>query len=347
MVQAMKRAAIVLLAAAGACSFPHVDFPGDVDDSPMVLPVDDPDTECGALSAASLSKCVERERIERDVREIAKPRPPASEQHDHVQGMCASRLGELGFQVELMRYESGVNVIGIKPGFSKPEEQVVVAAHYDHLPNCEGADDNASGVAAVLETARVLSQARFDRSLVIACWDEAERGQLGSMAFAKRAKARDVEVVVAMNYESVGFVSTEPDSQRVPDDFEKIFPNQALALLDDDHRGNFLMIVAGPGSADWAHLVADHGKQTGLPVQVLKLSERQKYKGHDDMHVSDHVSFWKNEFPSLLFTDSGRFRNPHLHCRTGRDAPDTLDYGFAAHVTRSALMGVVSALELR
>ena len=345
----MRRLLVAFLATfclGGSCTPPHVNFP-ETDGGPVEVPELDAVDSCGAHSVGSLAMCVEQGRIEQDVRVIAKPRPPDSNHHASVRNLCADRLVEHGYQVERHQYGSGINVVGVKPGFSKPEEHVVVAAHYDHLDACAGADDNASGVAVLLENARVLSSARFDRSLVVACFDEAERGQLGSKAFVERIKARGDKVIVAMNYEAVGYSSEEPESQKTPENFEQYFPDQALELVDSDYRGNFLTVVAEPSTTEWAKIIVDRGKVSQLPVQVLRLSALQKQKTQDKLHVSDHVSFWKSNIPALLFTDSGSFRNPHFHCRKSADSPDTLSYDFAGRVAQATLGAVVTALELR
>ena len=342
----MRASIGVVVVAIASCGPPLADFPV-APTGPMEVPADVIDDDCGPYSSQTLALCIQQQRIEQDVRAIAKPRPPASRQHQAVRSLCHERLASQGYEVELHQYDTGVNVIGVKPGFSRPQEHVVVGAHYDHLPDCPGADDNASGVAVVLETARVLSEARFDRSLVVACWDEAERGQVGSTAYASRAKSRSEEIVVAINYESVGFFSDEPDSQRIPDGFEQLFPDEALALLDSSYRGDFLLVIGETSSTTWAESMQRHGVRNGLPVHLLRLSDRQRIKQQDKLHRSDHVSFWKNDYPALLITDSGGYRNPFRHCKGGPDAADGLSYGHAAKVAQVALAGAVAALELR
>ena len=98
-------------------------------------------------------------------------------------------FASLGYTVEREAYGTGVNVIGVLDGTSAPAEQVVISAHYDSVANCPGADDNGSGVAGVLEAARVLSTSQHKRTLVVACWDEEEKGLIGSSAFVARAAA--------------------------------------------------------------------------------------------------------------------------------------------------------------
>jgi hypothetical protein len=301
---------------------------------------------CGPFSPASLMGCVKRERLEADVMAIAKPRPPGSEHHNSVRELCRRRFAEHGFEASLRAYGSGVNVVGVKRGFSKPLEHVVVSAHYDQRPDCAGADDNASGVAAVLETARVLALGRFDRTLVVACWDEGEAGQRGSAHYAGEARKRDERIILAVAYEAIGFVSHEPDSQLIPDRFEQLFPNQALAMLDNQHRGDFLTIVTDLGAEEPANVIAKHAEAARLSLQVLLLTEAAKAK-QKSLHRSDHSSFWDAAYPALLVTDTGPFRNPTIHCKEGSDAPDTLDYDFAASVTRVTVAAIAEQLLLR
>lgn len=318
---------------------------------PSLGPVTEvPDLEapegCATFSARTLMQCIDRERIERDVRSVARPRPPGSAQHEAVRQLCAVRLAAAGYDVRHHDYGTGVNVLGIKRGFTKADEQVVISAHYDHLEGCPGADDNGSGVAVVLETARVLSQARFDRTLVVACWDEAERGQLGSTAYAQQAHERGDDIVAVFAYEAVGYATDEPDTQRLPERFDERFPDQALALLDNRDRADFVTIVAERGTARWAHAVARQGRAIGLTVHVLTLRGASKQK-LSETYRADHTSFWEVDYPALLLTDTGSYRNERIHCKQGRDTADTLNYRFAGLVARAGVGALVELLELR
>lgn len=334
---------MVALASCGPAlsAFPEPDKP------PLLAPELADDTNCANDSVAGLTGCIDDAFIERDIRRIALHRPPGSPHHAAVQALCAERLAAMGFEMEVMRYGSGTNVIGIKPGFSKPQERVLLGAHYDQLEWCDGADDNASGVAVLLELGRVLSRATFDRTLVAACWDEGEKGQLGSRAYAERARSVGERIEVAFSFEAVAYASDEPDSQRLPDRFEEIFPDQALSLLDSDYRADFLTLVSEAHTDDYAAAASEASKRIALPLQVLRLSEAQKRKVNGDMHMSDHVSFWNVEVPAMLFTDSGRYRNPNIGCKAQPDSVDTLDYAFAGKVARAALAAAVTALEIR
>lgn len=304
------------------------------------------DTECGTASPIALSRCVDAMRIRADVERMAVPRPPGSAGHEQVRGHCRRRLSELGFQVNMHSYGTGDNVIGIKPGFSTPDERIVVSAHYDHIAKCPGADDNASGVAAALEAARVLGSARFDRTLVVACWDEGEKGQLGSAAYARDARRFGHDIVLAVAFEAVGYRSDRPDTQTIPEGFEKVFPEQALAMLDNEYRGDFLTVVADRKSMTWAKLVVDHGGRFDLGVHILRVTERiRAHQKH--MHRSDHVSFWGEGVPAMLLTDTGPYRNPYIGCQRGIDGPEKLSYDFVEQVTKAGVGAIAEALEVR
>jgi hypothetical protein len=149
-----------------------------------------------------------------------------------------------------------------------------------------------------------------------------------------------------VSYEAVGYASSEPGSQQVPDRNEEAIPDQPLTLHDNDHRADFLTVVAETATEPSAAAIVGYGQSLGLPVHVLSLTERQKVK-QQDLHRSDHTSFWDAGFPALLLTDTGRFRNPHLHCETSQDSPATLDYRFAAATTRAVLGAAVDLLLLR
>src|SRR5690606_14569706 len=128
-----------------------------------------------------------------------------------IRELLGQRLEELGLSVERQDYGSGVNVVGTRPGQSA--EQVIVSAHYDHIPGCRGADDNASGMAAALEIARVLGPGPFERALVIAFWDEEETGLFGSRAYANRARDRGDRIRLAISLDAIGFANRAPGSQ--------------------------------------------------------------------------------------------------------------------------------------
>lgn len=300
---------------------------------------------CGVGSSSALMGCVRQENIVSDVARVARPRPPGSAFHDTVRDLCAERLTAMGFMVERQSYGTGVNVIGVKPGGDRAMERVIVSAHYDHIAGCDGADDNASGVAALFETARVLSTARFSRTLVVACWDEEELGLVGSRAYAARAMAQGENITVAFAFDSVGYRSMQPNSQQLPPGFSLVFPRQTAALREHDNRGDFIAVIADESARETVEAIERAAAVAMLPEVTLSLTRAQTSSVlFGDLQRSDHAAFWRAGYPAVQFTDTANFRNERYHCGGGPDTPDTLDGDFMRRVTEVSVGAVADTL---
>lgn len=290
----------------------------------------------------TLAKSVERARLERDLKAIARPRSPGSAGWRQVQALLAKRLTELGFELERHEYGTGTNLIGRLRGTSR--EQVIASAHYDHLAVCAGADDNASGVAAALEVARVLAAQPRTRTLVVAFWDEEERGLLGSRAFATRARQRGEPVAVALSFDAIAFVSRTERSQRVPPGFERFLPTQAAELARRGYRGDFVALVSSSNARELADSLALYAPALELPLIRVDISPLEATL-MPDLFRSDHASFWLSGYPALLLTDTAELRNPNYHCTGGSDAFATLDLGFLTRVAGTAAAALADTLQ--
>jgi Zn-dependent M28 family amino/carboxypeptidase len=300
------------------------------------------------MSTVKLSE-VDQARYQRDLECITGARPPGSPHWRTVQNFCAKRLEALGYAVERHRYATGVNVVGKRLGTARADEQVLVSAHYDGVPDCPGADDNASGVAGALEVARLLATREHDRTLIVALWDEEELGLRGSQAYALRARMRGEAVRASYVFEMIGYRSDAAGSQRLPAGFDALFPQQAKQIRDNQHRGDFIAVVTDERAASRvaaAHL-ARVGRATGLPVVVLPLSEGQKRNPiFSDLRRSDHAALWLAEYPAIMITDTAEFRNTHYHCGEGPDTIDRLDAGFAALVIGAIASSAAELLKI-
>lgn len=297
---------------------------------------------CAADDAVGIAACVDRSRWAADVTAIVGARPPGSTHHREVQSLCGDTLAALGYAVELERFEGGVNVVGTLEGATR--ERVVVGAHYDHIPGCAGADDNASGVAGVLEIARVLAGHRFDRTVMVACFDDEESGLVGSRAFVQRHLAQD-PIAVAFVFDAIGVRRTAPDTQRVPAGFEVVFPDQVQRLREREHRGDFVALIADTSARGHAEAIAAAAATVDLPSSVLALDRLWLHVPVAiDVRRSDHASFWDAGIPAVLVTDTAEFRTPTYHCKGAPDERDTLDDAFATAVVASTTSAVVRAL---
>jgi Zn-dependent M28 family amino/carboxypeptidase len=293
---------------------------------------------CGPGSAAALMQCVEQQRLESDVATIAQPRPPGSAHWQAVQDLCADRFAQYGYEVERHQYATGVNVIGKRVGKTKPGEEVIISAHYDHIPNCPGADDNASGVAGLLETARVLAQREWDRTLIVACWDEEEKGLIGSRAYATRAEQQGETIVSMTSLEMIGYRDSSPDTQKVPAGFNLLFADEYSKIEDNQFRADFVAMVSVDGAAATANAMRAHADADGTPNALLMLDSAQAQSPLlGDLRRSDHASFWDHGYPAIMVTDTSNFRYAQYHCGDGDDVPSLLDFGFMTAVTRAQL----------
>jgi Zn-dependent M28 family amino/carboxypeptidase len=268
------------------------------------------------------------------------PRTVVDAHHQEVQNLCAERLSALGFSVERYQYGDGVDVIGTLPGTSRPEQIVIVSAHYDTIMGGDGADDNASGVAAVLETARLLAGGKHERTLVTACWDEEEPAETGSYRYASREKQKLTQIQVAYVYDEIGFSKDAPNSQKFPVGFKVAYPLMALKMQTNQYRANFILLIYDHQASPWGQAIANAADREGLPFAQLEVNLEGKVP--IELRGSDHSSFWGKGYSAIEITDTAGYRNPYQH--TNLDTIDRLDNDFSIKVISAVAASVQSAL---
>lgn len=303
-----------------------------------------PPPGCDETSPAAFSECIDAGRFERTLREVARPRPPGSTHWREVQSLCQETLIGAGFDVELHRYATGTNVIGTLAG--DVDETVMLGAHYDHIPGCDGADDNASGVAAVLELARVFAHRTHRRRLLIACWDEEERGLVGSRAWVHDPANAERDIALYINFDAIAYTRDEPGAQTVPGGFSVLFPDEVEALAETEHRATFVAAIANPSARTDADRFAETAERLGLPTVVLEIPRLLlEVPLAIDLRRSDHAPFWDAGIPAVMLTDTANFRSPSYHCRHAPDDVASVDLAFAVSVVRSAAAMTAAALQ--
>lgn len=301
-------------------------------------PSTDPDDDAtdDALTPQDLMAGIDATRFEDTLRHTAVERVPGDDGWQMVQDYLRDELEAVGFAVELHSYGTGHNVIGVLEGGDRAHELVVVSAHYDHIPGCPGADDNASGLAAILEHARVLSGASYERTLVVASWDEEEWGLIGSEAWVAEAAARGDDIVSSIVYDTFAYTCDEPECQQLPFGFELLVPDQADELADNEYRGDFTALFGNEASAATLEALAQHAEDIALNQLSVSLSDELiANPAMADLQRSDHAPFWDAGYPAIFITDTANFRNPNYHCLGGQDTPETLDMPFAVQVVRA------------
>lgn len=253
-------------------------------------------------------------------------------------GYIEGQWRSMGYDVQRERFDAlgdeACNLIVEKRGTTRPEEIVLLGAHYDTVPSTPGADDNASAVAVLHEVSRLLAEQNCKRSVrfvAFACEEPPyfSLDSMGSQVHARESRRRGDKIVGMLCLEMVGYYTKEANSQRIPplipSWFRRFFPT----------RGDFLTAVGNLASWKlcWQFRRGFKRGARSMPLFSICLPERIR-----EIRLSDNSSFWDQGYPALMLTDTSFLRNPNYHRST--DTPDTLDYPTMAHVT----LGVTEAV---
>lgn len=222
-----------------------------------------------------------------------------------------------------------VNLLAELPGDGRPWQVIELGAHYDSVHESVGADDNASGVAVLLELARVLRERPRDRTIRLCFFAGEERGLLGSAHHAARIARRDDERLLgAIVLDMVGYADRSPGSQTTP--------VRIPLLFDLPRTADFVLVAGNYPSGGIGNLVEDSADRY---VPSLAYYSVNRVAGFvSDGWRSDHASYWRNGLRAIQLGDSADLRSPHYH--QASDTPDTLDYAFLADVARAVVAAV-------
>jgi hypothetical protein len=286
-----------------------------------------------AAAIRGLLATVEEEALRRWVAAFSGPRHGAREP---AQLAAAGERLEGEFQAlglaprrDAFRYRgrSYFNVVANLPGASPNRPALLVGAHYDAMAGTPGADDNASGVAAMLAVARALAGSRLASPIEFVGFTLEEpqvgfdRYRHGSRHFARRAWWGRRRYAGVFILEMVGYTDHRPGSQRVLPQLRRPVPS----------TGDFLAAVGTRRARPLLQgLEAAREHVPELPLLTHQVALRGFLL--PPSRWSDHAPFWDRGYPAVMLTDTSFLRNPHYHQPT--DLPETLDYAFMAGVTR-------------
>ena len=225
------------------------------------------------------------------------------------------------------------NLEAILEGHSPAEDIVVIGAHYDTVSGSPGANDNGSGVAALLEIARLLAGKPLARSVRFVAFANEEAPffytrEMGSYRYADRARERGEKISAMLSLETIGYYADDRGSQRYPNPFYAWFyPDTA----------NFIGFVGNLKSRRLVRrCLGSFRRHAAFPSEGVAAPGNML-----GIHWSDHWSFWQAGFPALMVTDTALFRYPHYHAAT--DTPERIDYERLARVV-SGLAAVTADL---
>jgi hypothetical protein len=242
----------------------------------------------------------------------------------------AEAFEKRGLAPQMQPFESGgrtVRNIEVQPA---GEALVVVGAHYDTVPGSPGADDNASGVAALIELAALLAPQRLPIRFVAFANEEMPYflgDEMGSFVSARRSRERGEKLRAMLSLEMLGYYRDAPGSQTYPPPLGLFYPDRAdfIAFVGDlGARGLVRKSIA---------LFRKHGKFPSEGVAAPSFVPGVTW--------SDHWSFRRHGYPAVMVTDTAFNRYPHYHLPG--DTPDKLDYERLARVTLG-LAGVLREL---
>jgi hypothetical protein len=298
------------------------------------------------LSTEYFREMVSIDRIRCHIQALEGVRHPlaAPEALEHAADYIRESLSSLGYEMDEQRFlDNGRpfrNVIATRRGLHLLHERIVVLAHYDTVAGSPGADDNASGVAVLLEAALLLSPIRFERTVHFIGVSLEENktdhdpgsGTRGSRALATHARENGWSIAGVIVLESVAYAG-ECVVQTIP-------PGIPIPVPE---TGNFIAVVGNERSRELidAFERALERYRADLPHIVLAVPGNGELL--PDSRRSDHAPFWDEGFKAVMLTDTTNFRSPHYHRPT--DTLATLNLEFAAKVccaTAGAILELAS-----
>lgn len=267
--------------------------------------------------------------------EISRERDPylAPQGHFYVQQYVQSHLAQWGevvideFTFNVRQHRNLILKLPDRSGnFDRPP--ILIGAHYDGVPGSPGADDNASGVAVLLELARFFAEnpARYPMQLI--AFDVEEYGLVGSRSYANALFHQHQKVRLMLSLEMLGYCRQERGTQQYPQPLQKFYPD----------RGNFVGLIGNiPTLFDMLWLKRAL-KAAGVPTQWLPAG----WKGQivQATRASDHAPFWDNHYRAIMVTDTAFLRNPHYHLPS--DRIETLDLEFMTQICQGLAQGLKS-----
>ena len=227
-------------------------------------------------------------------------------------------VSEQKFSVNGVEYRN----IRLELGDDESDGRIIVGAHYDSAFDTHGADDNASGVAGLIELAHLISKQNLARKVEFVAYSLEEppffgTEQMGSFKHAKSLRENNVKVKLMICLEMIGYYTDEPNSQNFP-----IF----LGRLLYPSTGNFVAVVGNFTNVGSVRGVK--GAMSAVPeLQTYSLNAPSFFGG---VNLSDHRNYWENGYDAVMITDTAFFRNRAYH--TVGDTLDRLDYSKMARV---------------
>ncbi len=264
---------------------------------------------------------INKKRLNTDLIQITKTQKSRNFQNiktlntvaNYIKNDLAKVCDSVAFQPFLLDKKTYKNVIG-SIGLNH-KERIIIGAHYDVCGNQQGADDNASGVAGLLELARLLSKESLNYRIDFVAYTLEEppffrTQQMGSYIHANYLKSKSINVKGMMSLEMIGYYSDKENSQQYP------VSNMALMY---GNVADFIAVVQSEKSGEFGNQIATSMKNQNL-IKTISFKGSSSISGVD---YSDHLNYWKFDFPAIMITNTSFYRNKNYH--TKNDTIETLN----------------------
>jgi Zn-dependent M28 family amino/carboxypeptidase len=288
------------------------------------------DSHTGALPPLSTEQTLLGNRLVQHVTVLADTIGERNIWHHSALEAAASYIEEtlqqLGYSVDSQTFNAEGKIVrnleAEITGSQRPDEIIIIGAHYDSVQGSPGANDNASGVAALLEIARQLAGTNPARTLRFVAFVNEEppffyTEQMGSLIYARRAFEQGDNIVAMLSLETIGYYDDAKGSQHYP------MPLYSLFYPD---TGNYIAFISNLSSHTLLlQSLGSFRQHTPFPSEGIAAPGWLT-----GIHWSDHWAFWKQGYPALMVTDTALFRYPYYH--TASDTPDKVNYPHLARV---------------
>lgn len=293
---------------------------------------------CVSYEFKDLDATINAHKLYQHVQRLVRIDPPRNFQNVASLNEAASYIFEtfknIGLSVEYQIYSvSGVEYKNVIASYGPLDgKRLVIGAHYDVFSEFQGADDNASGIAALLELARLLGdrqpKLKYRVELVAFTLEEPpffRSEAMGSYIHAKSLREAKADIIGMISIEMIGYFSSHEDSQA--------YPLGAMSWFYPT-VGDYIAIVSNYSSATMYHFFA-----AGIATKIKTESIRAPsfLVGVD---FSDHLNYWRFDYPAIMITDTSFYRNPNYHEQG--DTIDTLDFSKMAAVVEGIFIGIIN-----
>lgn len=277
-----------------------------------------------------------KKQLETHLIQIARERDAylATAGHFFVQEYIRADFSQWG-SVEIHTFDVGSKVyenliLNLPSDFKTGKDNlspILIAAHYDGVPGSPGADDNASGVAVLLELARIFAKQPTKYPLRLVAFDMEESGCLGSADYVAKLVKEKQKLRLMMSLEMLGYCDRNPGTQEYPAPIlKRFYPD----------TGDFIALIGNLKTLPDIFRLRNSFRKSGTKSEFLPVPNNGKMISAT--RRSDHAPFWDAGYKAMMVTDTSFLRNPHYHKLS--DRVDTLDLDFLRGVCRGLEAGI-------